>query len=110
CEILRVWSGLGEIVQQFIKRCGGRWDVFAGYRSGKQPGQELAPVLGKMKQSFEHQMLDHCLPPNIDNECYLRPDLCDISEVLFGANANVSAPLGAQLPQLWNDMEVRCFI
>ena len=63
-----------------------------------------------MKQSFVHQVLDHRLAANVQDECDPRSQLCDIGEVLFGADSDISAAGRTELSELIDDREIRRLI
>jgi hypothetical protein len=63
-----------------------------------------------MKDSFVHQVLNHGLTPNINYESYTRPDLRDVSEILFRTDSDVRAAGCAQLSQLVDDVQIGRFV
>ena len=59
---------------------------------------------------LEHEVLYDGLPANIHDKCDSRPDLGDVSEVLFGSHPDVSTTRGTQFLQPVNDVEIGGFV
>jgi hypothetical protein len=63
-------------------------------------------VLGHLKESFVHQVLDDCLPANIDDKCDLRSNLGYVGKILFRSHPNIGASGSAQGIQLAQDVKI----
>src|SRR5262245_65222471 len=105
---LIVSRDLADRGEQFSDRSLRRRHLFfvLWLRLAQQEREELGPSWREMKDRLEHQVLNHCLPANVDDERYAGTDLGDVRKILFRSDADVRAVSRCKLPQLANDMQV----
>src|SRR6266850_2854847 len=76
----------------------------------KQAGQKFRAIGRQLDQRFVHQVFEHVLAANVDDERDLRLKRYDIREVLFRSDADVSAAGLAVFGQLREHMLGRQFV
>src|SRR5947208_6101734 len=55
-----------------------------------QPRKEIRAIAGELEKGFIHQVLDHVLPPDIDDESDFRLECGNVSKILLGTDSQVN--------------------
>ncbi len=70
----------------------------------EEPRQKVGAVGGQFQERLVHQVLDHVLPADVDDECNARLKSRNIGEVLIGSDAKIDAawrPIFSSLSRTW---------
>ena len=76
----------------------------------EQPRHEIGAIVGHLDDRLVHQVLEHVLAADVDDERHARMERRDVGEVLIGPHAEIHAVGRHALRELGNDFLERRFV
>ena len=90
--------------------CRGMFVEVLGQLPREQHRKERGSIFRELEQCFVHQVFEHVLPANIDDERELRTQRSHVSEVLVRADTQVDATWFRSLAQIGDNMLERALV